>query len=132
MQDTPETTIKTFLQDAVNKLKNIKDFKSYNMLNKSYLVMLVLFISALLPMPYEFYISLRMSICIGLALFIYYIGNQKEELSNYKYTLLGLIILYNPLFVVHLGDKLIWAFVNVGTLYILFRLRNRLENNIDK
>ncbi len=102
--------IKSFIQDALDILLNIKDFNSYPLLGKTYTVILVLCVAALLPMPYEFYISLRMLVCIGLVIFLYTL--HKSELDamkelHYKYVLAALVVLYNPLFVVHLGSKLV-------------------------
>lgn len=116
-----------FFTDCVETIKSIGDFQSFSNLKKLYAVMLVLFIAAPLPFPYEFYISLRLLICLGLAAFIYSINQSGvDSLKPYKYVLVGLIVLYNPLFVVHLGSKFIWAFVNAGTLYFLFNLRGKL------
>lgn len=99
-------------------------------MQKVYAVMTVLFIAALLPLPYEFYISLRVLICLGLAVFIYVVSqNATNTPKRFKYVLLGLVVLYNPLFVVHLGSKLAWALVNLGTLYFLYMVRNRVEKN---
>lgn len=124
--------VRDFIDDAKDTVTGLSNFSTYTLTKKTYTVMLLLLILAVLPLPYEFYINLRFLIFVGLGIFLYKLVNtRQEQLKTYKYILIGLMVLYNPVFVIHLGSKVVWSVVSVVCLYILYDLRQKLET-VDK
>ena len=119
-------TLKEFAIDLFNKLKGITSFTKYKIDEKTYTILAVLFLLAILPLPYEYYNTLRTLVCVGLGYFLY-LGLGKEN-NVYKYGLIGLIILYNPIIPIHLS-KPIWTIINIATLYFIFhfKFKNRTQ-----
>jgi len=64
-------------------------------------------------MPYGYYMLLRLFLC-GASLF--YMATLMNLADAHKWTLGGLAVLYNPIVPVHLGDKTLWALINVATV----------------
>lgn len=61
-----------------------------------------------------YYVFLRFVTCVALAGFVL------EKLSTwFKFILLLLVILYNPIVPVHLGDRGIWVLINLITIVLL-------------
>ncbi len=119
--------IKEFTVDLLEKLKGITDFFNYTLDNKIYTVMIVLFVLAVFPLPYEFYNTLRTLICVGLGYYLHSAYQQKDvDVSFYKYALIGLIVLYNPLIPIHL-TKPLWTLINLATLYFIYTYQQKLK-----
>jgi hypothetical protein len=74
-----------------------------------------------LPMPYEYYMLLRLFFC-GISLF--YLTRPTGVREGEKWVLVGLVVLYNPLVPVELGNRLLWTTVNVATV-IYFTVLSR-------
>jgi hypothetical protein len=81
---------------------------------------------ALGPLPYGYYMLLRVSLCVVCA---YYLLQSSPPLSSgHRIALGGLAVLYNPVLPVHLGSKPLWSLVNLGTviyLWVLARYHSR-------
>lgn len=77
----------------------------------------------LLPMPYGYYLLLRLVLTIVAAYGLYLTWKPASFLS---WVLIGLVVLYNPIFPVTLGNKGLWTVVNLGTLVIFWLVRCRL------
>ena len=61
-----------------------------------------------------YYVFLRFVTCVTLAGFVL------EKLSTwFKFILLLLVILYNPIVPVYLGDRVIWIIINLITMILL-------------
>lgn len=73
----------------------------------------IMLLLALLNLPYEYYLLLRVvvSACGGYIAYIFYNKNQKWIYF------LAAAILFNPIFPVHL-TKGIWMFFNLGFAYL--------------
>ena len=67
----------------------------------------------LLPMPYGYYMLVRLFFC-GVSLF--YLTRPTGVREGEKWVLVGLAVLYNPLVPVELGDKTLWTIVNIATV----------------
>jgi len=105
----------------------IFDGRYRSVLYKAYTMSSICILIGLLPMPYEFYMVLRFILCVSIYLFI----RQSVKIKGLIWTkiLAVLMVLYNPIIVVHLGFKLYWVFINICTFYLLYRARLRLELN---
>lgn len=80
---------------------------------------------ALLPMPYGYYMFLRLSVC-AYAVFVF-AQEQKKGVCFGSVAAIGIALLYNPIFRVHL-NKENWIWANVATaviLIIVFALENK-------
>ena len=64
-------------------------------------------------MPYEYYALLRLFFC-GASL--YYLSQPSGVSDVEKWLLVGLVILHNPVAPIELGNRRIWAVVNIGTV----------------
>ena len=73
----------------------------------------------LFPMPYGYYFLSRIVVCVCAIFFASQLYRVSEQSSVFIFV--GIAVLYNPLFPIHLGDKSIWIAVNVitGILFML-------------
>ena len=76
----------------------------------------------LLPLPYEYYVLLRLFLCIVSAYFL----TRPRVRDGEKWVLVGLIVLYNPIAPIGLGSKLLWSVINIATVVWFWRLSRRL------
>lgn len=76
---------------------------------------------SLLPMPYGFYSVTRVVFTICCAV----VAHKLFKKNNYLWLIgFGLVILYNPLFPIHLGSKVLWTVINVSTVGFIFSVSN--------
>jgi hypothetical protein len=73
----------------------------------------LLVLIALGHMPYGFYVLLRLYYCVACAYYIFLA--QPPSSPAHRLALGGLVVLYNPLILVHLGSKGLWTAINVAT-----------------
>lgn len=71
---------------------------------------------ALFPMPYGYYMFLRLAVC-AYAVFVF-AQEQKKGVCFGSVSAAAIALLYNPIFRVHL-EKEIWMWVNVATGVVL-------------
>lgn len=76
----------------------------------------------LLPMPYGYYMLLRLFLC-GVC--VYFITALPAVRDGEKWVLGGLVVLYNPLVPVTLGSKLLWTVINIATVAFFLALQAR-------
>ena len=76
----------------------------------------------LLPLPYSYYVLLRL-LFFGCLLFMGYAVYEKVQVFSPPIFIIGgLALLYNPIFLVHLGSKGLWFSINLGTIAFMFWL----------
>lgn len=75
----------------------------------------------LLPLPYGYYMLLRLFLCV---LCIYFLSTVSGVRDGEKWVLVGLAVLHNPIVPVELGSKQLWSVINIGTV-IWFWVLNR-------
>ena len=92
-------------------------------LEKSYTCLFALIIIALLPMPYAFYSSLRVMLCIGLYFYFQAILPERHNKPVWFWTMIGLFNIYNPILPLQMGEQSFWTFINFVTIFILYRAR---------
>lgn len=78
----------------------------------------------LLPMPYGYYMLLRLFLC-GVCL---YFLTRPSVRDAEKWVLAGLVVLYNPLVPIELGSKPLWSIVNIGTVVWFWMLSRRVPS----
>lgn len=76
----------------------------------------------LLPLPYEYYVLLRLFLC-GMSL--YFLTRPRGVRDAEKWVLVGLAVLYNPIAPVELGSKLLWSVINIATVVWFWTLNRR-------
>ena len=76
----------------------------------------------LLPLPYGYYLLLRLFLC-GVS--VYFLTRPRGIRDGEKWVLVGLIVLYNPLVPIELGRKLLWSVGNIATGVWFWRLNRR-------
>jgi hypothetical protein len=85
----------------------------------------------LFPLPYPAYILLRALFFFSLMYSCWITYKKTMTISPIIVGLLGLAILYNPIFLVHLGNKAIWTVINFATIAILVWTLKPHLNKID-
>ena len=76
----------------------------------------------LLPLPYAYYMLLRVFLCV---LSIYFISSVRGVRDGEKWVLVGLAVLFNPIAPVELGSKPVWSIINIGAVLWFWRLDRR-------
>lgn len=99
-------------------------------LEKAYTALFAAMLFALFPLPYEFYDSLRVLVCIGLYFFFQAILPERENRRGWFVLIIALFVLYNPVIPIRIGEQAIWTLLNAATIYALFRARLTLENGV--
>ncbi|WP_353433132.1 DUF6804 family protein [Polynucleobacter sp. MWH-UH23A] len=72
---------------------------------------------AILPLPYKFYLIVRVLICFG-GVYLAYASWSTLSKSN-KAILIAIAFLFNPLIPIHL-TKIVWILIDIATCYYLF------------
>lgn len=108
-----------------------KPYGQKSTLEKAYGACVLLFAAAIFPMPYEYYFSMRLGVCIALYFFVAAAYRQRPKQGLWFAALVGLALLYNPIMPVHLGVQLIWTAINVATIYVLYRAKLALDPPFD-
>ena len=80
----------------------------------------VVVVVGLMPMPYAYYMLMRIILC-GIA--AYGAVLQTERTSGLFWLLVGTAVLYNPIIPVYLGQKAVWSVVNIATLALFWKAR---------
>ena len=84
----------------------------------------VILIIALYPFEAKFYILVKIIVSIfSIATFLGLPENMKKE----KYAFLVSAIIYNPIFPLYFGTRLIWIPINLLVLYFFWKLRKNME-----
>jgi hypothetical protein len=76
----------------------------------------------LLPLPYAYYMLLRVFLCV---LSIYFISSVRGVRDGEKWVLVGLAVFFNPIAPVELGSKPVWSIITIGTVLWFWRLDRR-------
>ena len=72
----------------------------------------------ILPMPLGYYMLSRLVVSAGALYFAFHFYKQN---INFKVWIFGfLVVLYNPIFPIHLNEKEIWILVNLPTIYYFY------------
>lgn len=77
----------------------------------------LLVLIGLLPMPYGFYILLRLGICVCAVTGVVWARALHQHPLAWAY--IGVVLVYNPVIPIHLRDKAIWVVVNLATVLFL-------------
>ena len=75
----------------------------------------------LLPLPYDYYVLLRLFLC-GLSL--YFLTRARVRESE-KWVLVCVALLYNPIAPIGLGSKIVWSVINIATVAWFWTLNRR-------
>jgi hypothetical protein len=76
----------------------------------------------LLPLPYGYYMLLRIFLCV---LCVYFISSVRGVRDGEKWVLVGLAVLYNPIAPVEHGSKPLWTIINIATVGWFWMLDRR-------
>ena len=85
----------------------------------AWLLPIALVLAALAPLPYGYYVFLRIVLCGACALLAFSDYRRKQSNNLWLVGLLLLAVIYNPLIPVHL-EREVWAPINVATAGFLF------------
>ncbi len=120
--------MRLFIYDFIETIQFWNNWEKRTILHKSYTVLLVGYFLALLPMPYEYYITLRLVTCLALFFFFQKIKEVRDNHPFGYYGIIFLFFLYNPVIPVHTGSQLFWFISNILTLYFLYNVRQIFES----
>ena len=79
---------------------------------------------ALLPLPYAYYMLLRVGMC-GILAYLAYAASQSNQ-QGLTWVLGITAVIYNPFVPLHLGREL-WTVVNLATIGLLFYVKSRVS-----
>ena len=87
------------------------------------LIPIVILAIGLMPLPTPYYTAVRFAVFFfGLSAFYFLPTDYKNE----KIVFLICAVIYNPIFPVYFGTRLIWWPINAFTLYMFWKLRKEL------
>lgn len=107
-----------------------KPYSDKTTLEKAYGACVLLFTAAVFPMPYEYYFSLRLAVCIALYFFVVTAYRRRAEHAGWLAAIVVLMVLYNPIMPLQLGVQVAWTAINVATIYALYRAKLALDQPI--
>lgn len=102
-------------------------YGSQTRLQRAYAACVLLFVAAVSPMPYEYYFTLRVGVCIALYFFAASAYRQRSTQSGWLAAVVMLMVLYNPIMPFHIGVQLVWTAINAATVYTLYRAKLALD-----
>lgn len=79
---------------------------------------------ALLPLPYAYYMLLRVGMC-GVFAYLAYTASQSNE-QGLAWVLGITAVIYNPFAPLHLGRE-VWTVINLATIGLLFVVKARVS-----
>ncbi len=79
---------------------------------------------ALLPLPYAYYMLLRVGMC-GVFAYLAYTAYQSNE-QGLTWVLGITAVIYNPFAPLHLGRE-VWTVINLVTIGVLFFVKSRVS-----
>ena len=79
---------------------------------------------ALLPLPYAYYMLLRVGMC-GVFAYLAYTASQSNE-QGLAWVLGVTAVIYNPFAPLHLGRE-VWTVINLATIGLLFFVKARVS-----
>lgn len=118
-----------FVTDFLETLSLHKhSFTNRTLLHKIYTALAIIMVIALLPLPATYYFLLKLITFVGVGIFAFklYEATPLPQNAFLFASLVFLVILYNPLVIIHLGSKLFWIIINIGTLFALYTTRQKL------
>lgn len=113
LKEHDQKAMQSVRKNKIQLTERQKIFRCFLILD---IIMLALAIIAAFDRGFDawYYVFLRFVTCVTLAGFVL------EKLSTwFKFILLLLVILYNPIVPVHLGDREIWVLINLITMILL-------------
>ena len=88
------------------------------------LIPIVVLLIGLLPITGDYYVLLRIVVCLfGVVAFT----ALPQDYSKEKVVFLVIAIIYNPIFPIYFGSKIIWIPINLVTIWFFWRLRAELK-----
>lgn len=82
---------------------------------------IVALIIGIFNMPYGYYFILKTLVSLSFAKCVFDKHDLHIPFNGFMYFIIGLIILYNPIFPIPLG-KFIWTIVNIVTIIVFIYL----------
>jgi len=88
------------------------------------LIPIVVIAVGLLPIGGDYYTLVRIVVFIfGLVAFL----GLPQDYGKEKIIFLIIAVVYNPIFPVYFGSRLIWFPINIITIWFFYKLRNELK-----
>ena len=94
-----------------------------------WLIPIVMLGIAILPLPYSYYMLLRLVVCASAVYFA--IQFLKSGNQSLLFTFGFFAILYNPIFPIYLYSKALWIVINIGTAFIYFFNKDKMLDEIE-
>ena len=123
--DLINKTVKNNEPKVKKTLKEMNIKKNQN--NIFWVAPIVAMLLGLLPMPFGFFILLKLIVSAGA---LYFAVNFHKQGDNFKVWIFGfIVVLYNPIIPIPLGSKVLWIIVNIPTIYYFYINRKLLNSN---
>lgn len=125
--DNYEFLEKTIKKSRPKVKKSLKEMNlKRNQYNIFWLAPIAAMLLGLLPMPFGFFILLKLIVSAGA---LYFAVNFHKQGDNFKVWIFGfVVVLYNPIIPIPLGSKALWIIINIPTIYYFYINRNQLKS----
>lgn len=125
--DNYEFLEKTIKKSRPKVKKSLKEMNlKQNQYNIFWLAPIAAMLLGLLPMPFGFFILLKLIVSAGA---LYFAVNFHKQGDNFKVWIFGfVVVLYNPIIPIPLGSKALWIIINIPTIYYFYINRNQLKS----
>ena len=107
---------KEILKSIINR---ISEFENKDLV---WLTPIVLMFIGFFPVPYGFFIYLKIIVCSSCVFYAYKLWHDKRNFKNRvvaRWGFVSLAFIYNPILQVHLYSKFPWIFINIITILFL-------------
>lgn len=117
--------------DLVLNNKEYKNMSNEELKIKFYkwpaIVGIISILTTLPEVPYGVY-NLNKVILTAVAIcYAYWIKKNINKQDAWFWILIGIAVLFNPIIPIHLGDKLIWAVIDIAIIIFLIMLMNKFK-----
>lgn len=91
----------------------------------AFVIIAVLSLIALFPLPYGYYMFLRIAVTLGSGAAIYY-GFKQERVPSWAWASIVTAILFNPIIPIHLTRE-IWMIFNIASAVLFGTIAYRVK-----
>ena len=86
-----------------------------------------LMLLALVPMPYFYYMFLRLVVFVLFCFLVWRFYEAQGTLRGIAWVWIAFAVLYNPILPVHLGNKVAWTAINLVTIGVVIHAGKIME-----
>tara|TARA_Y100000768_G_C23642356_1_gene524666 strand:+ start:84 stop:467 length:384 start_codon:yes stop_codon:yes gene_type:complete len=116
-------SLKSELDEYKEISKSILErFSNFESKDLFWFVPIVFMLIGLFPVPYSYFICLKIVVCFSCVYYALKLWNDKKNFDNrvlIRWAFVTFAFIYNPILQVHLYSKFPWIFINIITILFL-------------